>query len=124
MRLLILVILVIALNGCKGRTGPILAGGKPIDHWLRAISDPDPKVRKAAAEKLGNVGASDPAILAALCVALQDKSADVRCQAILALAKSGSDAKEAVEPLKAIGKQDRDPRVRSYATKALEKLEN
>ena len=94
-----------------------------MNDWVRALSDPNPKLRKKAAEKLGNVGSSDPAVVAALCRALQDQDADVRCEAILALVKVGPDAKEAIEPLKAIGRQDRDPRVRSYAARALEKLQ-
>jgi HEAT repeat protein len=122
-RFLILVVLAIVLSGCSKKSGPVLAGGKPVEHWLQAISDPNPKVRKTAVEKLGNVGASDPAVVAALCAGLQDRNADVRCEAILGLSKSAPDAKEAIEPLKTIGKQDRDPRVRSYAARALEKLE-
>jgi len=94
-----------------------------MNHWVQALSDPDPKLRKKAAEKLGNVGSSDPAVVPALREALKDKDADVRCEAILALAKCGSGAKEAIEPLKAIGREDRDTKVRSYAAKALEKLE-
>lgn len=123
MRIILAIILVGALGGCTGKSGPILAGGKPVSHWVRNLSDPNPKMRKAAAEKLGNVGSSDPAVLDALCGALRDGSAEVRCEAILALVKVGPGAKEAVGPLKLLGQQDRDPRVRSYAAKALEKLE-
>jgi HEAT repeat protein len=121
--LLFLFLLIVALGGCKGNSGPALSGGKPIDEWLHALSDPNPKQRQRAVEKLGNVGASDPAVLSALCGALQDQDAEVRCQAALALAKSGPDAKSAVEPLKTLSRQDPDPRVRSYAAKAVESLE-
>ncbi len=124
MRLLILVILGIATIGCNGKTEPILTGGKPIDEWVRALSAPDAKLRKKAAAELGNVGASNPAVVPALREALKDKNADVRCEAILALVKSGSGAGDAVESLEAIGWQDRDPKVRSYAVKALERLSN
>ena len=123
MKLRILVILAVALSGCASKTGPILAGGRPVDEWVRALSDPDAKLRKNAAEKLGNVGSSDPAVVPALCQALSDKNADVRCEVILALAKSGSVAKVAIEPLQVISQQDRDTRVRTYAAKALAKLE-
>ena len=64
----------------------------------------------------------DPTVVTALCGALQDRNADVRCEAILALAKSCSGAKQAIEPLEAMGRLDRDPRVRSYAAKALKSL--
>jgi HEAT repeat protein len=123
MRLLILVIFAIVFSGCTNKSAPILAGGKPVDEWVRALSAPDAKLRKKAADKLGNVGASDPAVVAALCGALQDKDADVRCEAILALVKCGPAAKDAVEPLKSMGRLDHDPRVRNYAIKALAKLE-
>ena len=93
-----------------------------MEEWIHALSDPDAKPRKKAADKLGNVGASDPAVVPALCEALKDKNADVRCEAILALAKSSSGAKEAIAPLKAISLQDRDAKVRTYAAKALEQL--
>jgi len=122
-RLPFVVILAIVLGGCHSKTGPILAGGKPVNEWVRALSDPDAELRLRAAEKLGNVGASDPAVVPALCTALHDADADVRCEVILALAKAGPGAAEAIEPLRAIGRQDSDPRVRSYAARALERLE-
>ena len=121
-RLLIFILVAVASTGCTRKSGPILAGGKPVDEWVQVLSDPDARLREKAVEKLGNVGASDPAVVPALCGMLQDKSADVRCQAILALAKSGADAKVAVEPLKVICRQDRDSRVRNYAAKALKKF--
>ena len=93
-----------------------------MNDWVRALSDPDARLRRQAAEKLGNVGSSDPAVVPALRGALKDTNADVRCAAILALTKSGSAAKEAVDPLQALGRQDPDPKVRSYADRALEKL--
>jgi HEAT repeat protein len=120
---LVVMLASISLGGCTSKTGPTLAGGKPLDEWLRALSDPDARLREKAVEKLGNAGPIDAAVIPALCGALRDENAGVRCQAILALAKSGSDAKAAIEPLQAMGRQDRDPRVRSYAAKALESLE-
>ncbi len=123
MRFAILVILVAALSGCTNKHGPVLAGGKPVAEWVRALSDPDVKFRKQAAEKLGNAGSIDPTVVPALCGALQDGDADVRCEAILALSKAGSAAAAAAEPLRTIGRQDPDSRVRSYAARALEKLD-
>ena len=63
--------------GCN-RAQPTLAGGKPVTHWTTAIRDPDPKVRKEAAAKLGNVGPADPSALPALMGALKDPAAMVR----------------------------------------------
>ena len=43
MKPLILVILAIVISGCTSKTGPVLAGGKPVNEWVRALSDPDAK---------------------------------------------------------------------------------
>jgi HEAT repeat protein len=118
MRRILLVILLIALSGC-GRAQPTMAGGK----WAEALRDPDAMVRKKAAFTLGNIGPSDPAVLPALIGALTDADAGVRCEAILALPKCGPAAKEAIPALTAAQNHDRDARVRSYAAKALEKLQ-
>jgi len=123
MRISIVVVLLIASSGCSSKSRPILAGGRPVNDWVRALSDPNPALRKKAADKLGNVGSNDPAVVAALCGGLQDQDADVRCAVILAFVKIGPVAKEAIGPLKAMGRQDGDPRVRSYAAKAVERLE-
>jgi HEAT repeat protein len=94
--------------------------GRPLPHWLEAIRDPDPKVRHAAAEVLGNAGPSDPAIVPALIEALKDKNAKVRAAAALSLAKMGSDAASAASDLqKLIG--DPDPTVRANAAIAVER---
>jgi HEAT repeat protein len=119
---ILIVLLAVALSGCTSKPEPILIGGKPVSDWVRTLSDPDPNLRRKAAEKLGIAGARDPQAVAALCGALQDKNAVVRREAILALAKLGPAAQEALEPLKTIARQDRDPQVRSYAAKALEKI--
>jgi HEAT repeat protein len=121
-RLLAILILAAVAGGCGGNTGPVLSGGKTVDEWVRALSDANPKLREKAAEKLGNAGSGDSAVISALCGALQDKDPGVRCQAILALVKCGSAAKPAVESLKVLERQDPDPRVRSFAAKALENL--
>ena len=57
--------------GC-GPAAPTLAGGKSASHWVDALHDADPKKREEAAEKLGNVGAADPAAYPALVGALKD----------------------------------------------------
>src|SRR5439155_16911918 len=80
------------LGGC-GKEQPMLAGGKPVSHWVQALQNPDPKVRKQAAFKLGNVGPADPTALPALIEALKDRDAGVRREAILALLKCGPAAR-------------------------------
>jgi HEAT repeat protein len=107
--------------GC-GEARPTLAGGKPVSHWTGAIRDPNPKVRREAAAKLGNVGPADPAALPALTGALKDPDAGVRREAIVALVKCGPAAREAVPALEELRQHDRDPQVRSYAGRALEAL--
>jgi HEAT repeat protein len=112
---------VILLNGCN--KGPILAGGKPVAHWVQALNDPDAKVRKAAAIKLGNVGPADATAFPALHNALHDGDADVRCEMILALVKFGRKAKEASASLDELRLHDPDAKVRDYAAKALAKFD-
>ena len=117
------VILSMMATGCSSKTGPVLSGGKQVNEWVRILSDPDPKLRQKAVEKLGNVGASDATVVAALCAALKDKNADVRRQAVFALVKCGSPAGNVVESLREVRRQDSDPKVRDYAARALETLD-
>ena len=114
--------LAVLASGC-GQTQPTLAGGKPVSHWLQALQDPDPKVRKTAVSKLGNVGTADPAALPAVIGSLKDPDAGVRCAAILALVRSGPASEEAIPTLTEMQRNDRDAQVRSYAAQALEKLQ-
>lgn len=109
------------VSGC-GPVRPTLAGGKPVGHWVQALRNPDVKVRKQAAFKLGNVGPTDSAALPALMAALKDRDARVRREAILALVKCGPGAKDAIPELIEVHRKDRDAKVREYAEKALEKL--
>jgi HEAT repeat protein len=121
MKLSILIVLVAAaLSGCD-RARPTLAGGKPVSHWIQALQDSDPKVRKTAVFKLGNVGSTDPAALPGVTSALRDRDAKVRVEAILALMKFGPAAREAIPELTAL-RQDRDAQVRTHADKALARL--
>jgi hypothetical protein len=108
--------------GCS-KAPPTLAGGKPVRYWVEALHDPDAKVRKKAAFKLGNVGPADPAALPALLGALGDRNTAVRCEVILALAKFGPAGREALPVLAKMKQHDRDARVRLYASKAVERLE-
>lgn len=117
MRRILFVVLLISLCGC-GKAPPAMAGGK----WADALRDHDVKVRKKAAFTLGNIGPSDPAVLPALTGALKDADAGVRCEAVLALVKYGPGAREAIPGLAEVRQNDRDPRARSYAARALEKL--
>jgi HEAT repeat protein len=123
MRILPIIIVAVLLSGC-GRAEPTLVGGKPVDYWVQAMHDPEAKLRKKAAFKLGNVGPADPAALPALLDGLKDEDASVRSEVILALMKFGADAREAIPALTTMQQKDRDKQVRSYAGKALAKLQS
>lgn len=116
-----LMVLAGGVAGC-GESRPTLAGGKPVAHWVEALHDPDARVRKKAAFKLGNVGTADPTALPALVAALGDRDAAVRGETILALMKFGPVAREALPPLTELQRRDPDARVRQYATRAVERL--
>jgi HEAT repeat protein len=117
MRRILLVIVLISLSGCGGAR-PTMAGSK----WAAALRAPDARERRKAAFTLGNIGASDPAVLPALIGALRDADAGVRREAVLALLKYGPGAEEAIPDLTALREKDRDARVRAYAGKALARL--
>jgi HEAT repeat protein len=119
MRRFLTIILLISLSGC-GEARPKMAGVK----WAGALRDPDARVRKKAALTLGNIGASDSAALPALIGALKDADPGVRCEAILGLLKFGPAASQAIPTLAEIQKQDGDERVRTYASKALDRVRN
>ena len=118
-----LFILVILLGGCS-KAEPMLAGGKPVSHWVQALQSPDARLRKQAAFKLGNVGPADPTALPALIGALKDRDAWVRREAILAVLKCGPAARDAIPALTDLQKNATDASTRTSATKALEKLQS
>jgi HEAT repeat protein len=117
MRRILFVILLIAVSGCGGGPPP-MAGGK----WAEVLRDPDARQRRKAAFTLGNIGPSDPVVLPALLQALKDRDAAVRREAILGLVKYGPGAREVIPTLTELQQRDRDPQVRSYAARAVEKL--
>jgi HEAT repeat protein len=108
-------------TGCS--QAPPLSGGKPIDHWIKAVQDPDAKQRKTAVCKLGNAGAEPAEAWTALCGALRDRDAEVRREAIVALMKCGPRAEETVPTLVELQRSDPDARVRAFASKAVKKLQ-
>jgi HEAT repeats len=113
--------LVIALaSGCS--QAPPLAGGKPVDYWVKAAQGPDATLRKTAVCKLGNAGATHDAVWSALSGALRDRDPGVRREAILALMKCGPRAQEALPVLAELERRDPDTQVRAFAGKALTKL--
>ncbi len=111
------------LAGCghKRPPGPLLAHDKPLSHWLTALHDPDWRVRKKAVLALAPAATADAAVVPALIQAMGDRQKEVRVAAILSLLNIGRPAKEAIRSLEEL-QNDEDPAVRSYATKALERI--
>ena len=95
--------------------------GQPVQHWLAAVTDPNPKVRKKAADVLGNVGPADPAVVPALVAALKDADASVRDAAVLGLSKMGPAAAAAAPALQEAC-TDPDANVRGHAATALRRV--
>src|SRR5947209_3459409 len=95
MRRVLGLVLAAALAGC-GQEPPPSAHGKSVGEWVRALQDPDARLRQRAARTLGNAGAADPAVVPALAGALRDRDAGVRAEAALALMKIGPAAREAI----------------------------
>jgi HEAT repeat protein len=114
--------LVVLMAGC-GAAQPTSVGGKPVDYWVRALHDPDARLRKRAALKLGNAGSVDATVIPALIETLQDRDPGVRAQAVLALLRMGPAAREASQALQERAVKDWDATVRAYAVKALEKVQ-
>jgi HEAT repeat protein len=123
-RMLGLVLFLALCGGGCGKKPPALAGGKPVPYWIETLHNADPRLRKQAAFKLGNVGPADAEALPALIAALKDRDAAVRCEVILALLKCGPAAVEAVPALTDLRQRDPNAQVRRYAAKAIEKLAN
>jgi HEAT repeat protein len=120
LRLIALAAAMLVLSGC-GQPVPRLAHGKPVEHWVQALRDPDAKVRKRAADVLGNVGAADATVVPALAGAVKDSDRAVREATVLALLKMGPAARDAM-PALALASKDSDAKVRSHAARALENL--
>jgi HEAT repeat protein len=119
MKRIALLLLIALATGC-GRTELPMAGAK----WAELVRGPDAKLRRKAAFTLGNIGASDPAVVPALLAALKDSDAGVRGEAVLALLKCGAAGRAAVNCLREMCQRDPDAQVRAYAAKAIDRLES
>src|SRR5258708_13344724 len=85
--------------GCQRKPEPLLAYGKPVDHWLQELKKPNPKARKKAVAALGHVGTADPSALPAVLAALKGRDAGVRDEAVLTLVNIGAHAKDTLPAL-------------------------
>jgi HEAT repeat protein len=121
--IVVAVCLLATVGGCGDVPPPLVVHGKPVDHWVAALRDRDARVRKRAAEALGQAGPADPAVVPALTAAVRDRDAAVRAAAVLCLLRIGPAAREAVPALREVAQGDRDARVRGYAVKALDTIQ-
>jgi HEAT repeat protein len=120
----ILSVALLAVAGCAARDEtPMLAGGREVQSWLTALHDPDPKVRRQALLKLGNVGDADPDVEQGLAGALRDVDAQVRRDAVFAVVKLQQPGEEIIGQLAAMSREDNEPDIRDVALRALAKLE-
>ena len=118
--LTILVWLPFCSPGCNSEErGPVLAGGREIKSWIAEIHDANPKVRRQAVLKLGNVGDSDRAVVDALTEALHDSDVTVRRDAVLAAVKLKRPGEAIKTQLETMSRDDKDARVREVAQKAV-----
>jgi HEAT repeat protein len=118
----VLILMATLLVGCAGRSEPLVAHGKSVDHWLHELQRPDAKARKQAVVALGHVGTADSRAIPALIGATKDQDAGVRDQAVLALLNIGPTASDAIPALREAEK-DKNPTVRSHAGKAIARIQ-
>ena len=113
----------LALSSCGRSDAPKekYYGGETVEHWLDGIKSGDPKVRKKAADILGNIGPSDARAIPALIEAVRDKDPKVRDAAVLGLSKIGPPAAAAEAALREATK-DKDASVRAHAVAALDRV--
>ena len=119
----ILGVLLLTAAGCSSHEElPMLAGGREVESWLAALHDRDPKVRRKAVLKLGNVGDADPDVEEGLAGALCDSDVQVRRDAVFAVVKLQHPGEEIISQLEAMRREDNEPGIRDVATRALAKL--
>ena len=110
--MIVLWVLCLFAIGCSSAT----------DRLIAQLSDPDPKVRGAAARALGESSIDASAAIPALTDTLDDSDISVRERAIASLGCRGSAAKSSVPAIvKLLG--DREPPIRLVAALAIAKIE-
>ena len=106
--------------GCHSdERAPTLAGGHEVTYWVNALGDTNPKLRREAVLKLGNVGDTDPAVPEALAKALDDSDPKVRYDAVFAVVKLRAPGAAIKARLETMSRNDKDARVRDVSTRAL-----
>jgi len=103
----LLSVALLATLGCTAHDEmPMLAGGREVESWVAALSDPSPQIRRKAVLKLGNVGDEDPAAEEALAGALRDTDPLVRRDAVFAVVKIEQPGEAIITQLNAMSRDD------------------
>jgi hypothetical protein len=110
------------LAGLRPRCARADPGGREVKAWVADLSSPEPRARRQAVLKLGNVGDDDPAAADALAGSLDDPDPLARRDAILAVAKLKKPSAAIRGRLETLSRSDEDPRARDLARKAVVRL--
>ncbi len=117
--------LIFAAASCgREERAPMLAGGHEVRSWVEDLKHRDPKKRRVAVLKLGNVGDADPSASEGIALALTDTDAQVRRDAVFAVVKLKNPGEPILSRLRKMGESDKDTRARDLAKKAITQLES
>lgn len=97
-------------------------GSRAREAFARALADPKPSVRAAAAEGLAGLGAAAAPAVPSIAALLDDPQRDVRVAAARSLGELGPVAAPAREKLERAAATDPRQRVRREASRALDRL--
>ncbi len=123
-RYLVKVVLALLVAGCGETASHTTVGGRDASAWIKALNDPDAKLRRQAVLKLGNVIADNPAAAEALETALKDADPLVRFDAVLAVFKDPVPRPSVLLALESMSLSDPDQKVKEAAAKALVKIKS
>lgn len=111
-------------NGAAEALGGIgITARSAVPALIQRLKDSDANVRETAAESLSDIGVDAPKVIPELLKLLSDEDMNVRCAGARAIGDFRGAAREAVEALKKLQKQDKHPLVREAAGEALETIQ-
>lgn len=90
---------------------------------IKLLKDADANVRETAAEALSDIGVDAPKVIPELMNLLSDEDMNVRCAGARAIGDFRGAARDAVEALQKLQKQDKHPFVREAAGDALQTIQ-
>ena len=111
------------LTGC-GAKEPYRSGGRTGAYWMQALKQPDVKLRRKAALKIGPIMVTHDACRSAAIEALRDEDAQVRLAAIRLLKVYATSHAASVAPaLRRLEQTDPDLAVRQAAKLAIQEFD-